>query len=87
MYIYNIVTGAWFGAGTMCIGRYAGKDEEQWLLNSGIANGTAPEVAKKYGFGPCLTVPTLEKAFALTKHWLASLKPEDRKELLAHRGR
>jgi hypothetical protein len=42
--------------------RYAGKDEEQFLLDSGIANGTDPEVATQYGFGPCLHVPALDKA-------------------------
>ena len=73
--------------GPVVLGRYAGEDEEKWLLLSGIANGTDPEAAKKYGFGPCLTVPTLRGAWEETKHWLGGLEPSVRKELLMHQGR
>jgi hypothetical protein len=87
MYIYNINTEAWFNAGVVCIGRYAGADEEQWILAAGLANGTDPAAAKKHGFGPCLTFPTLTPAYVAMRRWLATLSYEDRKGLLAHRGR
>lgn len=61
----NVQTSAWFGAGALCIGRYAGKDEMASLLAAGIANATDEAAAKKYGFGPCLRVPALDAAFVV----------------------
>ena len=87
MYIYNINTAAWFHTGAVYIGRYAGTDEEQWILDAKLANGTNPDAAKKHGFGPCLTFESLAPAYDAMRRWLATLSYEDRKGLLAHRGR
>ena len=43
--------------------RYADKDEEELLMDSGIANEKDPDSAKGYGFGPCLRVPALQEAW------------------------
>jgi len=87
MYIYNINTAAWLHTGAVCIGRYAGADEEKWILGAGLANGTNLDAARKHGFGPCLTLASLAHAYDAMRRWLATLSYEDRKGLLAHRGR
>lgn len=81
VYIYNIVTSAWMRAGVMCIGRYAQKAEADFLIFSGLANRTDEGAAAKYGFGPCMVVPSLEKAWKETKAYLASLEENRRNKL------
>lgn len=56
-------------------------------LSAGYATESKPEVAKKFGFGPCVVVPTVAKAYEKTQVYLAALKPKDRDELMAMVGR
>ena len=81
LYIYNIVTSAWFDTGALCIGRYANEHEAEFLIRAEIANETLPAVAEKHRFGPCLRIPALGAAHKLAEGYLASIGPEVRDAL------
>jgi hypothetical protein len=80
-YIYNIVTSAWFESGLVCIGRGAHYDEEVMLIEAGLADYADAAAAVKYRWGPCIHFPALDAAWELSKEWMKTISPEDRRAL------
>mmetsp|Transcript_37419 Transcript_37419/g.74108 ORF Transcript_37419/g.74108 Transcript_37419/m.74108 type:complete len:526 (+) Transcript_37419:108-1685(+) len=88
MYIHRIVTRAWLGAGVVCVGLMGdGFLSGPMLVRARIASGVDLEAGKKYGFGPCLKVPTLEQAWKLTTALLNSFTANEQQQLRDHVGR
>lgn len=88
MYIHRIVTKAWLGAGVVCVGLMGdGMLSGPMLVNAKIASGTDEAAAKRYGFGPCLKIPTLEQSWRLTTKLLDSFTASEQKTMREEVGR
>ena len=91
LYIHRIVTRGWVGGGVVCTGLMGdGKESGGFLVEAGIASGADEAAGNKYGFPPCLVIPTLRAPggpWEAAKAHLADFDDKEHSELLSHVGR